>query len=117
MPDIPGSAVGFARYALLHLIATLRGSSLAVGHVHSPVVASGGCDGDGSAQYVSIVIYDAESVGGQSEAVGFAGGLFHVEGECDPIMASNASGTANYGPGQIAGLANGRGVVAGVPVL
>jgi len=115
MPDTPGSAVGVASYALLHLIATLRGASLAVGQVYSPVVASGGCEGDGSAEYVSIALYDAEAVGGESEAVGVAGGLFHVSGQCDPIMASNASGTANYGPGQIAALVGGRGVVAGVP--
>jgi hypothetical protein len=117
MPDTPGSAVGVAIYALLHLIATLRGSSLAVGQVHSPVVASGACEGDGTAEYVSIALYDSETVGGASEATGVAGCFFHVSGECDPFMASNASGTANYGPGQIAGLAGGRGVVAGVPML
>ena len=58
----------------LHLIATLQGASLAVGQVHSPVVASGACEGDGSAQYVSIAIYDSETVGDKSEAVGVAGG-------------------------------------------
>jgi hypothetical protein len=117
MPDTPGSAVAVATYALLHLIATLRGASLAVARVYSPLVASGGCGGDGSAQYVSIALYDAESVGGESEAVGMAGCLFQASGECDPIMASNAIGTANYGPGQLAGLVGGRGVVAGVPTV
>jgi hypothetical protein len=117
MPDTPGSAVAVATYALLHLIAMLTGASLAVGQVHSPVVASGGCEGDSSAQYVSIALYDAEAVGGESEAVGVAGGLFHVSGQCEPIMASNASGTANYGPGEIAGQVAGRGVVAGVPTV
>jgi hypothetical protein len=66
---------------------------------------------------VSIAIYGAETVGGESEAVGMAGCLFHASGECDPIMASNASGTANYGLGQIAGFLGGRGIVAGVPTL
>jgi hypothetical protein len=117
MPDKPGSAVGVASYVLLHLIATLRGASLAVVQVYSPVVASGACAGDSSAQYVCIALYDAETVGGESEAVGVAGGLFHVSGECDPIMASNASGTANYGPGQIAAFAGGRGVLAGAPTV
>ena len=37
--------------------------------------------------------------------------------ECDPIMASNATGTANYGPGQIAAVVGGRGVVTGVPTV
>jgi hypothetical protein len=117
MPDTPGSAVGVAIYALLHLIATLRGSSLAVGQVHSPVVASGACEGDGTAEYVSIALYDSETVGGASEATGVAGCFFHVRGECEPIMVSNASGTANYGPGRIAGFLGGRGIVAGVPTL
>jgi hypothetical protein len=117
MPDTPGSAVGVAAYALLHLIAALRGASLAVAQVFSPVVASGACEGEGSAQYVSVALYDAETIGGESEAVGVAGGLFHVSGQCDPIMASNASGTANYGPGQIAGLVGGKSVVAGVPTV
>ena len=45
-------------------------------------------------------------------------GCSTVAGECDPMMmASNASGTANYGPGQIAALVGGRGVVAGVPTV
>jgi hypothetical protein len=117
MPDTSGSAVGVATYALLHLIATLRGASLAVAQVYSPVVASGGCGGDSTAEYVCIALFDAETVGGESEAVGLADCLFHVCGECDPIMASNASGTANYGPGQIAALAGGRGIVAGVPTV
>jgi hypothetical protein len=117
MPDTPGSAVAVATYALLHLIATLRGASLAVAQVYSPVVASGGCEGDGTAEYVSIALYDSETVGGESEAVGVAGGLFHASGECDPIMASNASGTANYGPGQIAALVGGRGALVGVPTV
>lgn len=43
--------------------------------------------------------------------------FFHARGKCDPIMASNASGTANYGPRQIAALVGGRGVVAGVPTV
>jgi hypothetical protein len=115
MPETPGSAVAVATYALLHLIATLRGASLAVGQVHSSVVAFGGCEGDNTAEYVSIALYDAEAVRGESEAVGMAGCLFHAAGECDPIMASNASGTGNYGPGQIAALVGGRGVIAGVP--
>jgi hypothetical protein len=117
MPDTPGSAVAIATYALLHMIATLRGASLAVGRVYSPVVAIGGCEGDGTAQYVSIALYDAETLGGESQAVGMADCLFHVCGECDPIMASNASGTANYGPGQNAGIVGGRGIVAGVPTV
>lgn len=117
MPDTPGSAVGVASYALLHLIARLLGASLAVGRVHSPVAASGGCEGDSTAEYMSIALYDSETVGGESEAVGVAGGLFHALGECDPIMSSNASGTANYGPGQIAAHVWGRGVAAGVPTL
>jgi hypothetical protein len=116
-PDIPGSAVGFARYALLHLIATLRGASLAVAQVHSPVVASGACEGESTAEYVSIALYDAESVGGESEAIAMAGALFHAVGECNPTMASNARGTANYGPGQIGALVRGRSVVAGAPTL
>src|SRR5208283_679113 len=68
IPDTLGSAVGAATYARLHLIAVLRGASLALARVYSPVVASGDCGGDGSAQYVSIAPYDAESVGGQAEA-------------------------------------------------
>jgi len=117
MPDTPGSAVGAASYGLLHLIAILRGSCLAVGQVHSPVVGSGTCEGDGTAEYVSIALYDSETVGGESEAVGIAGCLFHVRGECDPIMASSASATANYGPGQIGARAGGRGVAAAVPTV
>jgi hypothetical protein len=117
MPETLGSAAAVGTYTLLHLIATLRGASLAVGQVHSPVVASGACEGASTAEYVSIAIYDAETVGGESDAVGVAGGLFHVRGQCDPIMASNAGGTANYRPGQIAGVVGGRGVVAGVPTV
>jgi hypothetical protein len=115
--DAPGSAVAIATYALLHLIASLRGASLAVAQVYSPVVVSGDCEGGSSAEYVSIALYDAETVGGGSEAVGMAGGLFHAVGECNPIMASSARGTATYGPGQIGALVRGRGVVAGVPRL
>jgi len=77
----------------------------------------GGCEGDGTAEYVSVALYDAETVGGESEAVGVAGCLLHASGECDPIMASNATGTANYGPGQIAAVVGGRGVVTGVPTV
>jgi hypothetical protein len=115
--DSPGSAVAIATYALLHLIATLRGASLAVAQVHSPVVASGDCEGESTAEYLSIAPYDAEAVGGESEAIGIAGGLFHAVGECNPIMASNARGTANYGPGQIGALVRGKGVVTGAPTL
>jgi hypothetical protein len=46
-----------------------------------------------------------------------ASGSSAEAGECDPFMASNASGTANYGAGQIAGFLGGRGVVAGVPTV
>jgi len=66
---------------------------------------------------VSIALYDAEAVGGESEAIGIAGGLFHAVGECNPIMTSNAKATANYGPGQIGALVRGRGVLAGTPTL
>ena len=109
--------MAIATYALLHLIATLRGASLAVAQVHSPVVASGDCEGESTAEYLSIAPYDAEAVGGESEAIGIAGGLFHAVGECNPIMASNARGTANYGPGQIGALVRGKGVVTGAPTL
>ena len=114
MPETPGSAMGVASYALLHLIATLRGASLAVGQVHSPVVASGSCEGDSTAEYVSTALYDAELVSGESEANGVAGCLCHVRGACDPIMASNATGNANYGAGQISARVGGMGVSVGV---
>jgi hypothetical protein len=117
MPNTPGSAVAVATYALLHLIATLRGASLAAAQVYSPKVASGDCKGESTAEYLSIALYDAETVGGESEALGMAGGLFHAVGECNPTMASNARGTANYGPGQIGALVRGRGVLAGTPTL
>ena len=117
LPETPGSALGVATYVLLHLIATLRGGSLAVGQVHSPVVASAACDGYGIAEYVGTALYDSERVGGESDAKGVAGCLCHVRGVCDPIMASNASGTANYRPGQVAARVGGRGIVAGVPTM
>jgi hypothetical protein len=117
MSDTPSSAVAIATYTLLHLIATLRGASLSVAQVYSPVVASGDCEGESTAEYVSVALYDAEAVGGESEAIGTAGGLFHAVGECNPIMASNAKGTANYGPGQIGALVRGKSVVAGAPTL
>jgi hypothetical protein len=58
---------------------------------------------------VSIAIYDAESVEGDSQAIGLAGATVHVIGSCSPMMASAAVGTANYGPGQLAGSVVGRG--------
>jgi hypothetical protein len=115
--DAPSSAVAIATYALLHLIATLRGASLAVAQVYSPVVVSGDCEGESTAEYANIALYDAEAVGGESEAIGTASGLFHAVGECNPLMASNARATANYGLGQIGALVRGRGVVAGAPTL
>jgi hypothetical protein len=81
------------------------------------VAASGDCEGESTAEYGSIALYGAEAVGGESEAIGMAGGMFHAVGECNPIMASNAMGTANYGPGQIGALVRGRGVAAGAPTL
>ena len=98
-------------------LARLGYVSLTVAQVYSPTVASGTCAGDGSAEYVNIALYDAETVGGESEAVGVAGCLFHVRGACDPIMASYASGTAYYQPGRIAGGLAGRGIAAGVPTF
>lgn len=109
MPDTPGSAVGTATYALLHLVAAARGASLAAARVHAPVAATWACGGGGTARYVSIVLCDAESVEGGSLAVGLAGARFYVTGACSPIMASGAVGAANYGPGRLAGSAAGRG--------
>jgi hypothetical protein len=90
MPDTPGSAAAVATYEMLHLVAAARGGSIIVAQVYSPIDASGLCQGGGSAEYVSIQIYVAESVEGDSEAVGAVGGIFHALAQCSPIMASYA---------------------------
>jgi hypothetical protein len=108
MPDVPGAAVAVATYAMLRLVAALRGSSLARAQVFSPIVATGSCEGGSAAEYVSIAIYGAEGVQGSSRALGAAGALFHACGECTPLAASSAAGTGNYHPGRLAGVGAGR---------
>jgi len=107
-PDVPGAAVAVATYAMLCLVAALRGSSLARAQVFSPIVATGSCEGGSTAEYVSIAIYGAEELQGSSQALGAAGALFHADGECRPLAASSAAGTGNYRPGQLAGVGAGR---------
>ena len=108
MPDVPGAAVAVATYAMLRLVAALRGSSFARARVFSPAVVTGACLGGSTAEYVSIAIYGAEEVQGCSQALGAAGALFHADGECRPLAASSAAGTGNYRPGHLAGVGAGR---------
>ena len=82
--------------------------------MYSPVFAEGVLAGDSGLGYISRVMTTGDHVYGQSTLSGNANALVHATGLATAMQASYAEGTANYGPGRIAGAARGSGLARGM---
>jgi hypothetical protein len=108
-----GTVSGLVNY-LLRLRVSTKGGSTAGAQVYSPVFAEGGLAGHSALLYISRVMTTGDHVYGQSTLSGNANALVHATGLATAMQASYAEGTANYGPGRIAGAARGSGLARGM---
>jgi hypothetical protein len=108
-----GKVSGSVNY-LLRLRVSTKGGSAAGAQVYSPVFAEGALAGDSGLGYISRVMTTGDHVYGQSTLSGNANALVHATGLATAMQASYAEGTANYGPGRIAGVARGSGLARGM---
>jgi hypothetical protein len=108
-----GILAGAINY-LLRLRISTKGGSTARAQVYSPVFAEGVLAGNCALGYISRVMTTGDHVYGQSTLSGNANALVHATGLATAMQASYAEGTANYGPGRIAGAARGSGLARGM---